>query len=135
MTNELYLWDRSEPDDDGFVSKLEDLLAKKRALVQGAGRRRRPRLLQVVGGVAVAAAAALVAWLCVALTASDPTPGTTGDVQPPVALETSLPAGAPDARSVPEQAGGDKRSTGRLEKALGQTAFDAASPAATGTTR
>lgn len=126
MSEQSYLWDKSGASDP-FVARLESLLTEKRARVQLAGQmavhlpRRPPRVLWVVGCVAMAAAAGVVIWFCSGKSAADASASTT----PRVAIE----ADAPDAPGT----------GGSLDKSVGPKAsepvLDAQRPATTGSLR
>jgi len=127
MTNNPYLWDKSGPKDS-FIAKLERLLSAKRSKVKGAGRRPRLRLLRIV--LPVAAAAAVVAWVCFGPRASK-VESKSDAGSPQIAVEAG---GQPDSEAGRSDA--TKKATKKAlppdnpvgETTMGQPGYDAPSP-------
>jgi hypothetical protein len=133
---QTYLWDRNGPCDP-FVVRIECLLSEKRARVERAGQldghRWRARVLWLAG-VAVAAAAGVVIWVCLGRTGT----GTRAPV-PRVAIEADArhvpPSSIPNSNGLNSGGSLDSKSVEPKPSAAGEPALDAARPATTDSLR
>lgn len=130
MTNEPYLWDKSDPQD-AFVAKLERFLTPRRDKVRHAGRPGGPRALRLVGSVVMAAAAAAVmVWVCFGRGA-DGTATVPGSDEVAPQVETVPASADPDADAALEEAVDveKKAADDGRERGLGAPSLDPGIPA------